>query len=55
MLYKVFDKIENIVNNKNNVPIEDFNDLLKEISALPFEFPRFKLEPLFDVVNEKIN
>lgn len=22
---------------------------------MPFEFPRFKLEPLFDVVNEKLN
>ena len=41
--------------NKNNIYIEDIRDLLAEISLLHFEFPRYKLESLFDVVNEKIN
>jgi hypothetical protein len=35
--------------------IEDIKDLLIEITSLVFEFPRHKLEPLFEVVNEKLH
>jgi hypothetical protein len=40
--------------NKASMPIEDMRDLLQEVSQLNFEFPRHKLEPLFDVINEKL-
>jgi hypothetical protein len=35
--------------------IEDLRNLLVEVSQLPFEFPRHKLEPIFDVINEKLH
>ena len=41
--------------NKHNLCIEDLRDLVQEVSLLDFEFPRHKLEPLFDVINEKLH
>jgi hypothetical protein len=35
--------------------IEDIRDLVQEVSLLEFEFPRHKLEPLFDAINEKLH
>lgn len=35
--------------------IEDLRDFLQEVSQLHFEFPRHKLEPLFDVINQKLH
>jgi hypothetical protein len=48
-------KLEKAVQNKYNLCIEDFRDLVQEVSTLEFEFPRHKLEPLFDVINEKLH
>lgn len=53
-LKQVFTKIENAITNRYNMYIEDIRDLLQEISSLSFEFPRHKLEGLFEVVNEKL-
>ena len=54
-LFAIFGKIEIMVSNRHNVFIEDIRDLLLEITQLNFEFPRHKLESLFDLVNEKLN
>lgn len=48
-------KIESAVHNKQSMPIEDMRDILTEVSQLQFEFPRHKLEALFEVVNEKLH
>ena len=53
-LNAILAKIEQTAANRHSVFIEDLRDLLHEISLLPFEFPRHKLESLFDVVNEKL-
>jgi hypothetical protein len=43
------------VQNKFTLAIEDVRDLVHEVSALEFEFPRHKLEPVFDMINEKLH
>jgi len=48
-------KLDQAVLNKNNLAIEDLRELVQEVSLLQFEFPRHKLEPLFDVINEKLH
>ena len=48
------DKIRAMMNNRKKVLIEDINSLLTEISMLEFEFPRHLLEPIFVLVNEKL-
>lgn len=40
--------------NRKKVLVEDINSLLMEISMLEFEFPRHLLEPIFVLVNEKL-
>jgi len=47
--------LEQAVQNKQNMAIEDLRDLVQEVSALEFEFPRHKLEPIFDMINEKLH
>ena len=42
------------MNNRKKVFIEDINNFLTEISMLEFEFPRHLLEPVFILVNEKL-
>lgn len=54
-MWGVFAKIESTVANRNNMCIEDIRDLLQEISVLTFEFPRHKLESVFELVNEKLS
>ena len=48
-------KLDQAVTNRFNLAIEDLRDLLQEVSALEFEFPRHKLEPIFDMINEKLH
>lgn len=43
-----------MVVNRYQICLEDIKDLLQDISLLNFEFPRHRLEPLFDIVNEKL-
>lgn len=40
--------------NRKKVLVEDINSFLMEISMLEFEFPRHLLEPIFVLVNEKL-
>lgn len=54
-LYGLFSKIDYYYANKHNIYIEDIRDLLAEITNLSFEFPRHRLEPIFEMVNDKIN
>jgi hypothetical protein len=48
-------KLDQAVLNKHVLTIEDLRDLVQEVSLLEFEFPRHKLEPIFDVINEKMH
>ena len=54
-LSSTLSKLDNAVLNKTNIMIEDLRELVQEVSLLEFEFPRHKLEPLFDVINEKLH
>ena len=48
------EKIRAMMANRKKVFIEDINSFLTEISMLEFEFPRHLLEPVFILVNEKL-
>ena len=47
-------KIDNMKLNHQEVFIEDIHELVYEISNLEIEFPRYLLEPIFILCNEKI-
>lgn len=42
------------MSNRKKVFVEDINIFLTEVSMLEFEFPRHLLEPIFVLVNEKL-
>lgn len=54
VLQKSLIKIQQTLVDRYNITIEDLRDLLIELTSLNFDFPRHKLEPLFDVINEKL-
>lgn len=54
-LQSMLGKLDQALQNRNNSPIEELRDLLTEVSQLSFEFPRHKLEPIFDAINEKLH
>ena len=43
-----------MMTNRKKVFVEDINNFLTEVSMLEFEFPRHLLEPIFVLVNEKL-
>ena len=55
MIQYYVDKINIMVSDpqKINVKVEDIREIVQEITFLPFEFPRHKMEPLFELVNTK--
>lgn len=40
--------------NRKKIVVEDINTFVTEISMLEFEFPRHLLEPIFILVNDKL-
>lgn len=49
-------RIERIIQEREEIEIEELRDFVEEVTGpeIDFEFPRFKLEPIFNVVNEKL-
>lgn len=48
------DKIRSMMINRKKIVVEDINTFVTEISMLEFEFPRHLLEPIFILVNDKL-
>ena len=51
-----FKRIEYIIQERQEIEIEDLKIFLVEITSsyVEFEFPRYRLEPIFNVINEKL-
>lgn len=50
------DRIEQTVQRREDIEVETLRDFIREVTGagVQFELPRFRLEPLFNVVNEKL-
>ena len=55
-LESLFSQIEGIVEKREEIEIEELKEFLERITGAEteFEFPRYALEPIFRVVNEKL-
>jgi hypothetical protein len=53
---KFFGRIESIIQKRAEIEIEELREFVLEITSneVEFEFPRYRLEPIFNVVNEKL-
>ena len=53
---KFFSRIESIIQKREEIEVEQLRDFVQEITSneVDFEFPRYRLEPIFNVVNEKL-
>lgn len=51
-----FDRIESIIQERDDVKIEELRDFVAEItSETMFEIPRYRLEPIFNIITEKLD
>jgi len=53
---KFFSRIESIIQKREEIEIEELKNFVHEITSneVDFEFPRYRLEAIFTVVNEKL-
>ena len=52
----LFAQIEGIIQTREDIEIEELKEFIEKITGptIEFEFPRYALEPIFRVVNEKL-
>ena len=53
---KFLSRIESIIQKREEIEVEQLKNFVHEITSneVDFEFPRYRLEPIFNVVNEKL-
>ena len=52
----LFSQIEDVIQKREEIEIEELRDFVYKVTStdIQFEFPRYRMEPIFNVVNEKI-
>jgi hypothetical protein len=55
-LERYFTRIVSTTDDRDDISIEELRDFVREVTSasVEFELPRYRLEPLFNVVNEKL-
>ena len=50
-------RIEHMVQHRKDIEVEELREFVKEVTSqnVSFEIPRYRLEPIFNVVNEKLD